>query len=39
MKKLGIDDRTPEQILIDEINEESKEPIITLSLNQSKVGP
>ena len=40
MKKLGLDGRTAEQRFLDEIREEeSKEPVITLNLNQSGVGP
>jgi hypothetical protein len=33
MKKLGIDGRTPEEIFLEELKEESKDPIINLQLN------
>jgi hypothetical protein len=38
MKKLGIDDRTPEQKFLDEIREESKEPMVDLMLNDGCNG-
>lgn len=39
MKKLGMDGRSEEQRFLDEMNEERKEPMITLNLNQSGAGP
>ena len=39
MKKLGIDGRTPEQLFLDELKEESKEPIINMKLSSGGVGP
>jgi len=30
MKKLGIDGRSPEEIFLEELKEESKDPIVTL---------
>lgn len=40
MKNLGIDGRTPEQKFLDEIRaeEESKDPILNLQLNDGKKG-
>ena len=30
MKKLGIDGRTPEEIFLEELKEESKDPVVTI---------
>ena len=39
MKKLGLDGRTPEELWLDELKEESKEPIINMQLSSGGIGP
>ena len=39
MKKIGLDERSAEERFLDEMNEESKEPVMTLNLNASGAGP
>lgn len=39
MKKLGIDGRTPEELWLEQIKEESKDPIIHMQLSSGGIGP